>query len=594
MLTKMGKPNMRLQPVCFQVGFPDTGGDYIAELFRANNYKAFSHENGTLAEEIVAARIEKRTPFSGMQHATLFSNLFKYSKFPNPTLEGFKDFPNLDSAYPNAVFILTEREIEKWIFDRYEKEQGQFRRREALRLGVAETSISRVWAAEWKAHTNRLVDYFSFSDRFLRFRVDQDNPVLLAHKLLQWFDIQSVPEVPRRYRSSEKNRNFPQRRTIFSPFVETLPASDPSDGDKSFSDHLARFCIGDVQSHRKDFAISNFSSVYANWDGKDKILGKNGQPLPLAISEFRGRPVVYKTGKSSKLERIQGVLNEILWCEQRLPLSLDMEDARRFGTSGIPCPPESLLVYNRKSGAQNMVLWPLIGYHSPNAPGLEVVGPEDDIPFDEKSDQCVWRGDLSGRPSRPYWRDESRFRGAKVIYDDIAKCEQGSSEWSALVEELSSIPRVQMVAKLKSNSDFDIGLTPSKMHERAFSIPEIARHIVKRKDRSWFRRYKYVLSVSGFDTGSNFLMAASSNSVVLKEEDGWEVFYSGVFLPWEHYIPLVSGAMDVEEKLEWAREHPTECKRMVKSAQEVCRKLANLNTRRRFLQLTLEGYSASY
>ena len=84
-------------------------------------------------------------------------------------------------------------------------------------------------------------------------------------------------------------------------------------------------------------------------------------------------------------------------------------------------------------------------------------------------------------------------------------------------------------------------------------------------------------------------MAANSYSVVLKEEDGWALFYTNAFRPWEHYIPLLLGASDIEEKLEWARANPKACQRMSKSARAVCAKLATPANRRLILLSVLAG-----
>jgi hypothetical protein len=77
----------------------------------------------------------------------------------------------------------------------------------------------------------------------------------------------------------------------------------------------------------------------------------------------------------------------------------------------------------------------------------------------------------------------------------------------------------------------------------------------------------------GYDTGSNFISAVNSNSIVLKEEDGWELFYSPLFRPWESYIPLAPGLHDLEEKLDWARSNPGRCKEMSATAQAACKYL---------------------
>lgn len=102
-----------------------------------------------------------------------------------------------------------------------------------------------------------------------------------------------------------------------------------------------------------------------------------------------------------------------------------------------------------------------------------------------------------------------------------------------------------------------------------------------------------MLSLSGNDTGSNFLPAAASNSVILKEEDGWEVFYSAAFRPWEHYIPLSEGAGDVAEKLAWARAHPEESAAMASASRAVFDALTAPENREAYLEAIAQDLNAS-
>ena len=53
-------------------------------------------------------------------------------------------------------------------------------------------------------------------------------------------------------------------------------------------------------------------------------------------------------------------------------------------------------------------------------------------------------------------------------------------------------------------------------------LPEIAPLIRPRLSLDQMRRYRYQLCLAGFDVGTNFVWAAQSNAVVLKEEAGWE------------------------------------------------------------------------
>ena len=116
-------------------------------------------------------------------------------------------------------------------------------------------------------------------------------------------------------------------------------------------------------------------------------------------------------------------------------------------------------------------------------------------------------------------------------------------------------------------------------------------HVVKRhRPMSWQRQFRYILSMRGNDTGSNFIPALDSNSVVLREEDGWELFYSDAIRPWEHYIPLAPLLADLEAKLDWARDNPSECRAIAQRARALCAILGDATLRDQHLRAVYDHY----
>ena len=111
--------------------------------------------------------------------------------------------------------------------------------------------------------------------------------------------------------------------------------------------------------------------------------------------------------------------------------------------------------------------------------------------------------------------------------------------------------------------------------------------------RAFFRRFRYQLCLTGYDHGSNFIGAIDGRSVLLAEEDGWEVFYSGRFQPWKHYIPLERFCGDIAEKLAWARENPGECKAMAAAARAEAALLRRPAARRAIMARILDGLAAA-
>ena len=141
--------------------------------------------------------------------------------------------------------------------------------------------------------------------------------------------------------------------------------------------------------------------------------------------------------------------------------------------------------------------------------------------------------------------------------------------------------------------DFDLGVVMA-WGWRAFARdPLLAPYCTPRQDRAFFWQFRYQLCLGGYDHGSNFIPAIDGQSVLLAEEDGWEVFYSGRFQPWKHYIPLARYGRDVADKLAWARAHPQECKAMAAAARAEAARLRVPATRRAIMARILDGLAVA-
>lgn len=293
-----------------------------------------------------------------------------------------------------------------------------------------------------------------------------------------------------------------------------------------------------------------------------------------------------ETGPAHKPLRSLGTLNALQAIGARGVVHMDFQDARNLGLPARPLP-APVLCYCRRPEARNVTLWPLPRYHDLGTQRFLGKTPPDALAFDDKRDAVVWRGALSGgtRPLRP---------GGQNCLKLIAALEAAPNAKfaAALVEELRQNLRFGTVYDRASDTDFDLGLT---CDDRITGI--LARHgvghVVKpARPMSWQRQFRFILSMRGNDTGSNFIPALDSNSVVLREEDGWELFYSAAIRPWEHYIPLAPLLADLDEKLDWARANPAECRAIAARARALCGLLGDARLRDLHLRGVFDGYRA--
>jgi hypothetical protein len=146
---------------------------------------------------------------------------------------------------------------------------------------------------------------------------------------------------------------------------------------------------------------------------------------------------------------------------------------------------------------------------------------KDTIPFRQKADKAIFRGDINHKPHRV------RF-----------------------MELYAGHPRV------------DTGVIgPLDDHPAVWAAPKISLwdHL----------RYKFILAIEGNDVASNLKWIMSSNSVAVMPRPKFETwFMEGTLIPEHHYIEIRADYADLPEKIAWYNAHPEEAERIVRNAHE--------------------------
>lgn len=572
------------EPVVFQIGFNRCGTKFLSSLFEKNNYNARHWCNGALAEDILYSKLTGNQPLQKWEKAHFFLDMECVHETHKPMMEGFKEYRYLAEIFPDAIFLLNERNVEEWIASRFSHHGGDYRRFHAYHLGVKEIDLPEIWFKDWETHLDQCTSFFENNERFIRYNIDEDEPEKLVEHFSSWYDLKNIPSHPLRKRIKVQQLN-----AVVNILTDVEPRDSSNNSkyiDTGFSLDVAQHCIGKCIQADDSFQKEPMSNLFSVWDGLDVISKKSGGALSLVRRDTDNRLFVANRDEP-KVGRAQGVVNDFIRLGVSKPVRMDMQDARLFGSGEYASPTHQLITYCRRKGAQNMVLWPLGGYHS--SYGKHFIREEvmDPIPFENKKDVCVWRGNLAGRS---FTQGGAKTRPSHLILQDIINGPQDETTQETLYTELLTLPRYNVIHRLMGHPDFDLGITLSGKNKRAASTDLLHLYCKPNEPTEWFYGFKYRLSLSGYDTGSNFLSAACSNSVVLKEEDGWELFYTSMFRPWEHYIPLLPNAVDLEDRLAWARKNQSQCIEMSKAAQNVCAKLANLTNRHSYLSMIAEAY----
>ncbi|MCC1481195.1 glycosyl transferase family 90 [Roseibaca sp. Y0-43] len=293
-----------------------------------------------------------------------------------------------------------------------------------------------------------------------------------------------------------------------------------------------------------------------------------------------------QTAEAHKPLRNLGTLQALQTMGAQGVVHMDLQDARILGTPQRPVP-APLLCYCRLPQAQNVALWPLPRYHDFGTQRFLGKTPPDHIAFEDKQDAVVWRGALSGK-TRP---TGGGGKNCMVLISTL-EAAKSAEEAPPIIAELRLNPRFGVVFDRTGQPGFDLGLTCDERLTAILTRHGLGHIAAPWKPMSYQRQFRYILSIRGNDTGSNFIPALDSNSVVLREEDGWELFYSAAIRPWEHYIPLAPLLTDLDEKLDWARANPAECKAIAARAKALCALLGDARLRDLHLRAVYDDYRA--
>lgn len=176
----------------FFIGFNKTATSALHHLMSANGIKSvhFAVKRSRLTFEYPALEIERRRRDKTelktyLSHWTAFSDLTYLSAAS--IVEGCRNFKLFHELFPEAFFILNDRDTEAWIKSRLQ--HRRFMERTSSVLGHPRGDIIEIWRKSKEEHTKEVLRYFRAYPRFLHFKVDTDDVLRLAEFLSAVFHI---------------------------------------------------------------------------------------------------------------------------------------------------------------------------------------------------------------------------------------------------------------------------------------------------------------------------------------------------------------------------------------------------------------------
>ena len=165
-----------------------------------------------------------------------------------------------------------------------------------------------------------------------------------------------------------------------------------------------------------------------------------------------------------------------------------------------------------------------------------------DIPFYEKNNKIVWRGENNGEmiqliQNRPCRHDLVKlYANSKNKMFDIG-----------FVNDYSIVKKKILLRQVGRSAEAD--------NLSGEDIKGKGRLSIKEQLKS-----KFIISLEGGDVGTGLKWMLYSNSVVLMPKPTMEGWYmEGLLEPWVHYVPLENDFSDLEEKYEWCLNNLDKC-----------------------------------
>ncbi len=570
----------------FQIGFNKCATTFIARLFQMNGIPTVHWLEGALAEDIAYSRLAGRAPLQRWADKVVaFTDMESVRYLNMPVVEAFRDYAFLDASFPGSVFVLNTRNVEDWVISRYMHRGGSYARAYAQILGVGPGDLADIWADSWQRHLDGVRAHFVGRPELVEIDIDTATPEDYRRALSPWFDLPLCPPLPSgRVRKARNGYLIHLGRMLDAP----LPGEGVSPALRQQTATALAAAARPATVQCGAGAFSAASDLFATFDAaRQEVRARDGSRLPL----IRGDSGKYHLDPAQgRLLRLATTVNDIADVADHGIYHLDMAPVCPLG-QGDHAIPGPVIAGSRRAGSANVFLWPMPWIHRLGNDGFLGTPGRVDPAFADKLDRAVWRGGFAGYARGTDGPDLNRRLDAAIGALSTADLDTPGLERASA--SLRDSARLAFVLAAQGNPDIDAAFLPDERAGKALTRAGIADVFARDHDEAFLLKHRYLVCLGGNAGPEDFLPLANSHSVVLKEEDGWELFASDLFRPWEHYIPLAPGGTDLAEALAWARAHPDRCAEISAAARQLCAVLADPECRRLHLTQVLRDYRAA-
>ncbi|MGL6260693.1 sulfotransferase [Vibrio sp. WXL210] len=157
----------------FQIGFNKCGTLSLHHYFINNKLNSVHWDNGQLSKAIYRNKLEGRALLDGYESFDCFTDMEHMEEQGQRFFAAVDHFESMAIEYPNSVFILNVRDVNKWLNSR--RKHSNYMAKSMVFYGLKESELRQKWALEFDSHVRRVKDYFKDSNRLLIFDLDSDD-----------------------------------------------------------------------------------------------------------------------------------------------------------------------------------------------------------------------------------------------------------------------------------------------------------------------------------------------------------------------------------------------------------------------------------
>lgn len=177
--------NRRAKPRIFLVGFNKCGTSTVHNFLADNGVRSvhWSVKGVNLAARMALNISKERPVLDGINQYTAYSDLCFQTNFA--WIEAVEFFRYFHAEYPDAYFVLNDRDVEHWISSRL-RHPDLLARAKAF-WKTDEARVKDIWREHYHRHKAELLTYFAGNDRFIVFDIENDPPSKLVSFLSRDF-----------------------------------------------------------------------------------------------------------------------------------------------------------------------------------------------------------------------------------------------------------------------------------------------------------------------------------------------------------------------------------------------------------------------